>query len=672
MATPKITGAEYLARTLDAYGVTATFFVPTILSKTLYEMEERTGIRRILTHGEKAAVYMADGYARATGRPGLCLAQTVGAANLAAGLRDPFLGCSPVLALTGGPYNWSRGRNYYQEIEDFPLFKPVTKFSAQVTDAGRLPDLLAYAFATATAGKPGPVHLEVSGHSGEDVEDSETDAAIPSAGPVTVPRLRTRPTPESVAAAARLLRAASRPVIVAGGGVRASGASPELRALAERLNAPVATSLNAKDVLPGDHPLNVGVPGLYSRASANHVLLEADLVLFVGSKTGNQVTLKWQVPPLSTKVIHLDIDPAEIGRHYPDTLGVLADAKLGLAELAEALAADAGDHADWARRAQSLVRAWREGWREPMASDQVPIRPERLCAELTAHLPDNALLVSDTGHSGMWSGGMIDLCRPDQGYIRAAGSLGWGLPAALGAQVAQPDRPVVLFTGDGGLWYHIGELETAVRCQIPAVIVVNNNSALNQEINVYTSAYGGSLHGRHGELWHFRETDFAAVAESMGALGLTVRKAQDFEGALDAALASGRPAVINVVTDREALAPRGVTEPAPLCAYGRASCRASVARWALGRHFSIHAWLPGAVVLPDRSGHGGVGQVRAVRGPRPALRLLRVDTAPLGPAGGLRPARRPPVSSAPPPRGQSGYCWGAASAVVDSSRGTTR
>ena len=563
MARPKMSGAEYLARALDAYGVTAVFFVPTILSRMLYEMEARTGIRRILTHGEKAAVYMADGYARASGRPGLCMAQTVGAANLAAGLRDPFLGCSPVLALTGGPYNWSRGRNYYQEIEDFPLFKPVTKLSAQVTDAGRLPDLLAYAFATATTGKPGPVHLEMDGHAGEGVENTETDAAVPAAQPVAVPGLRARPMAESVAAAAKLLREASRPVIVAGGGVRASGAGAELRALAERLNAPVATSLNAKDVLPGDHPLNVGVPGLYSRASANHVLLEADLVLYAGSKTANQVTMNWQVPPLSVKVIQLDIDPAEIGRHYPDTLGVLADAKLGLADLAAALGPDPGDHSPWARRAQELVRSWRDEMADLMSSDQVPIRPERLSAEITRHLPDNALLVSDTGHSGMWTGGMIDLNRPGQGYLRAAGSLGWGLPAAMGAQLAQPDRPVILFTGDGGLWYHIGELETAARWQIPAVFVVNNNSSLNQEINVYTSAYGGSLHGRHGELWHFKETDFAQVAGSMGVLGLTVRKASDFEAALETALAGNGPAVIDVVTDMAALAPRGVTQPAP-------------------------------------------------------------------------------------------------------------
>jgi acetolactate synthase-1/2/3 large subunit len=558
-----MSGAEYLARSLDAYGVTAVFFVPTILSKALYEMERHTGIDRVLTHGEKAAVYMADGYARATGRPGVCMAQTVGAANLAAGLRDPYLGCSPVVALTGGPYNWSRGRNYYQEIEDFPLFKPVTKFSAQVTGPGRLPDLLAQAFATSVAGQPGPTHLEVFGHSGEDVEDGDVDVPVPTAQPFLVPAYRTRAPAEAIAAVAALLAEASRPVIVAGGGVRASGASAELRAVAEKLNIPVATSLNAKDQLPGDHPLNVGVPGVYARASANQVLLEADLVLYVGSKTGNQVTLNWQIPPLDTKVIQFDIDANELGRHYPDTLGLVTDAKLGLADLAAAATADASSgRLAWVARAQHIGGQWREKYAEPMASDVEPIRPERLAAEFTRHLPADALLMSDTGHSGMWTGGMIDLTRPGQGYLRAAGSLGWGLPAALGAQVAQPDRPVILWTGDGGLWYHIGELETAARWKIPAVIVVNNNRSLNQEINVYSRAYGGELHGRHGELWHFRDTDFAAVAESMGVLGLTVTKASDFESALHKALASKGPALIDVVTEMEAMAPRSTTERA--------------------------------------------------------------------------------------------------------------
>lgn len=227
----EMTGAQYLAQALDAYGVTAVFLVPTVLSRTLVEME-RTPIRRIVTHGEKSAAYMADGYARATSRPGICMAQNVGAANLAAGLRDPFLGCSPVIAMTGGPYRWSRGRNYYQEIEDFPLYKPVTRSSRQVMHADRLPDLLDQAFRDATVGKPGPTHLELAGHTGDDIENDTLDASPPERSERRLPGVRIAPDRDVIRAAADALRGAQRPVIVSGGGVRASGAGAEIVALA--------------------------------------------------------------------------------------------------------------------------------------------------------------------------------------------------------------------------------------------------------------------------------------------------------------------------------------------------------------------------------------------------------------------------------------------------------
>ena len=556
MAT--LSGARYLARTLDSYGLRAVFLVPTILSRTLYEMERETDIKRIVAHGEKACAYMADGYARASGRPGVAMAQNVGAANLAAGLRDPYLGCSPVVALTGGPYVWSRGRHYYQEIEDFPLFKPVTKFSAQVPEVSRLPDLLAQAVRVATAGKPGPVHLELAGHEGDVTEDQEFEGEVPEVGVVTVPALRACADTSAIERAVALLRAAKRPIIIAGGGVRASGAGPEVVALAERLGIPIATSLNGKDTVPGDHPLNIGVPGRYSRASANQAILEADLVFYIGSQTGSQVTLTWQVPPLTTRVLQLDIDPAELGRHYPETVPLFCDAKTGLAQIIAAIGdQDGSGSAEWTRRAQELVRRWRDRERPMMESDQVPIRPERLCSELSRCMPHDAILVSDTGHAGMWTGGYVNLKVPEQSYIRAAGSLGWGLPAAMGAQLAQPTRPVVLFTGDGGLWYHVAELETAGRWQIPLVIVVNNNRSLNQEIPPMTEAYGGHLHGRHSELWHFADLDLAAMAETMGVRGMTVRKPSDFPSALAWAIDANGPTLINVVSDIDALAPPG-------------------------------------------------------------------------------------------------------------------
>ena len=554
-----MTGAQYLARSLDAYGVTAVFLVPTVLSRTLVEMEQ-TPIRRIVTHGEKSAAYMADGYARATGRPGICMAQNVGAANLAAGLRDPYLGCSPVIAMTGGPYRWSRGRNYYQEIEDFPLFKPVTRSSRQVMHAEWLPDQLDQAFRDATVGKPGPTHLELAGHTGDDIENDTLDAELPVRQTRAVPGLRIAPDPAAIAAAVDALRTARRPVIVSGGGVRASGASGEILALAEKLDIPIATSLNGKDTVPGDHRLLVGIPGLYARASANEVLLEADLVFYVGSQTGSQLTLNWQIPAPATRVLHLDIEPREIGRHFDTEVAIVADAKLGLAALLDALASETQQHPEWVRRTAELARRWRESVAEQVG-EHTPLRPEWLAERLGGLLPDDALVVADTGHAGMWTAAHLDV-PSGHGFIRAAGSLGWGLPAAIGAQIGRPDRRVVLFTGDGGLLYHLSELETAARWKVPLVVVVNNNRSLNQEINPYTVAYGGTLHGRHHELWHFNDVDYTRVAESLGVKGIRVEKAREFAPAMARAAESDGPVLIDVVTDIEAVAPKGSAQPA--------------------------------------------------------------------------------------------------------------
>ncbi len=558
------TAARYLARSLDAYGVTAVFLVPTVLSATLVALEEETSVRRVVAHGEKAAAYMADGYARATGRPGVCMAQNIGAANLAAGLRDAYLGCSPVLALTGGPYEHSRGRNFYQEIEDFPLFKPVTRSSRQVHDAARLPDLLDQAFRDATVGKPGPVHLELAGHTGDVLEAQTLAAEAPGPQERRVPAVRTAPDPDAVAAAVTALRGARRPVVVSGGGVRASGAAAEVRALAERLGAPLATSLNGKDTVPADHPLAIGIPGLYARASANQVLLEADLVVYVGSQTGSQLTLSWQVPPPGTQVVHVDIDPREPGRHYPRTLPVVSDARLGVQALLDGLGdVDAGATQAWRDRAAALTARWRDEVEDRVSSPEAPLRPERLVDELGTLLPDDALVVADTGHAGMWTAGHLDLARPGQGFLRAAGSLGWALPAGIGAQIARPDASVVVFTGDGGLYYHLSELETAARWQVPLTVVVNDNQSLNQEINPYTVAYGGELTGRHAELWHFRDVDLAAVAETLGVTGIRVTKPSELGPAMERAAETPGPVLVDVTTDRSAVAPKGSATRAP-------------------------------------------------------------------------------------------------------------
>jgi len=258
---PRMTGGRFLAETLKGYGVTHAFFVPAIVRKAVVEMEQ-VGIHRIVTHGEKAAAYMADGYARASNRPGVCMAQSVGAANLAAGLQDAYLGLSPVVAITGHRNLSHQYRNSYQEIEHVLPFNAVTKYNVVVDSVAQLPHLLRQAFREATSGAPGPVHLDLQGIQGEVVVEAEADLEMMVKESSTHrPAFRPEPESERVREAARVLSQARRPVIVAGGGVTASQAQREVVQLAELLSIPVATSLNAKGTIPDDHPLSVGVVG---------------------------------------------------------------------------------------------------------------------------------------------------------------------------------------------------------------------------------------------------------------------------------------------------------------------------------------------------------------------------------------------------------------------------
>ena len=553
---PRMTGARFLVETMRAYGVTHAFYMPMIVTRALVEMEQ-VGIARIMAHSEKAAAYMADGYARAAKRPAVCMAQNVGAANLAAGLQDPFLGGSPVVALTGRGAPTQQDRNYYQEVDHVQPFNAVTKFNALVDSPAELPRMLRQAFREATSGAPGPTHLDLQGSSGALIMDVEADVDVVVEAPFTrVPPFRGEPETEMVRDAARALTEARRPVIVAGGGVTSSGAQQEVVELAEMLSIPVATSLNAKGTIPDDHPLSVGVCGTYSRWCANRVVSEADLVFFIGSHTGSQVTTEWQIPRPGTPVIQLDIDPSELGRSYPIQVGLQGDAKASLRKLIEHLE-PLGGRAEWVGRAQELVQEWREEVAPLANSDASPMLPERLCKELTDYLPDDAVLLSDTGHSGIWTGTMIDLYKPTQTFLRCAGSLGWAFPAALGAKCAVPDRPVVCFTGDGGFWYHLSEMETAVRYGINTVTVINNNHSLNQEKRGNERAYESvGVTGNVDELWVFPDTDFAKLAEDMGGFGIRVERPEDLQDAMKEAAASNKPSVVDVVTDIEGIAPR--------------------------------------------------------------------------------------------------------------------
>jgi acetolactate synthase I/II/III large subunit len=556
----KMTGAQCIAEMFKGYGVTHVFHVPAVMRSAFAEMERLTDIKRLHVHGEKAAAYMADGYARASGKPGICGAQVIGALNLAAGLRDAWLAHSPVIAITGGRDPKTKFRKVYQEVDDVPAFEPVTKFNATVDDVARIPDMLRQAFRSAVTGCPGPVHLQFRGNEGQlDADEAEMEPLVEEQF-ARVPAFRPEPDDASVRAALKILQDAARPVIVAGGGVRLSGAAQELVALAEALQIPVATSLNGKDSIPGNHPLSVGVCGTYSRESANRVVNAADLICFIGSETGGMTTHFWAVPKIGTPSIQIDIEPEALGRNYPLAAAVNGDAKVTLTRmLAHADRATASKRKAWVGEVQKICREWGDKYKDALQSDAVPIRPERLCHELSRHVPDDAIVMVDTGHAGMWMGGMFDLTSPRQSYIRSAGHLGWAFPAGLGAKCACPDRPVVTFTGDAGFWYHIAEVETAARWGINAVTVVNNNGGGNQSKRGFDRVYGGKQTDKARELWTFSKMNFARLAEDMGAVGIRVEQASAFPAALAQALSANRPVVIDVVTDIEALAPPAVS-----------------------------------------------------------------------------------------------------------------
>src|SRR6204780_2247012 len=329
----KMTGAQCLADMFKGYGVTHIFHVPAVLRTTFAEMERRTDIKRLHVHGEKAAAYMADGYARASGKPGICMAQVIGALNLAAGLRHPGPPLPRVTAMPGGREPKTKFRKVYQEIDDVPAFEPVTKFNATIDDVARFPDMVRQAFRSAVTGCPGPVHLQFRGNEGQiDAEEADMEPLVEPQFS-RVPAFRPEPDEGSVRAALKVLQDSARPVIVSGGGVRASGAAAELVALAEALQIPVATSLNGKDSIPGTHPLSVGVAGSYSRESANRVVNRADLVCFIGSETGGMTTHFWAVPEIGRPAIQIDIDAEALGRNYPLVACVNGDAKVTLARM---------------------------------------------------------------------------------------------------------------------------------------------------------------------------------------------------------------------------------------------------------------------------------------------------------------------------------------------------
>jgi acetolactate synthase-1/2/3 large subunit len=557
----KMKMANSIAQTLRKYD-TEYFFLMSGADPDLYAAVHDAEIRWVLCRSEKAAVYMADGYARISYKPGFVYGWCgPGAANVAAGMADPFWACSPVVAITSSTATSSRYKRVYQELDQMPMFDPVTKWNGCVCAPERAPELIRNAIRLSLSGCPGPTHLDIPwDFMGVEVEVPEIYAEESCR---EVPAIRCSPDRSKIVEAANLLATAERPVIVAGSGVVLSRAWDELVQLAELLSIPVATSLGGKGSIPEDHPLSIGVLGKYSRKSANDLVMRSDLTVFVGSKLGATVTNLFSIPRPGTRIIHIDLAPEVLGKTYKTELPIFGDAKLALRALTEVLLEKRITRPlrnPWADEARDITSQWRKEFESIATKPSLPMKPQTVIKILRESLGKNDIVVADTGYMAAWTGALFDVLSAGRTYIRAAGSLGWALPASIGAKLAAPDRNVVCVIGDGGIGYHISELETALRLKVPVVVLVLNNSSLayvDHDKYLMPEGYGKVA----SEVADFLELDYGRIASAFGVYGRRVDKPEELNDALKQALDLAKPALLDVIVDKKEIAPVTDYEP---------------------------------------------------------------------------------------------------------------
>jgi acetolactate synthase I/II/III large subunit len=534
----QLTGSQILCRALLEEGVDVLFGYPGGAIMPFYHaLPEYPGLRHVLVRHEQAAAHAADGYARASGRPGVCVATSgPGATNLVTGIATAHMDSTPLVAITGQVPRAMIGRDAFQETDIIGITQPITKHSRLVEDVEELADAVHEVFAVAREGRPGPVLLDVP----KDVQNQKLEYA--GREPRSDDRregLIGRPTPMALVEAARLIGRAERPLIMAGHGVILSDAYDELRTLAELTGMPVITTLLGISAFPESHPLHLGMPGMHGEVHVNRAIQQADLIIGVGLRFDDRVTGNLAAFARGAKVIHIELDASEIGKNVPVAVGLVGDARGILRELLAVI--EARDCGTWRGEIASFVRPRVESFKGGLS-------PEGILGAIEAASAGRCTVVSDVGQHQMWVAKLFRYQRPNTHITSGGlGTMGFAVPAAMGVVLARPGEPVWAISGDGGFQMNMQEIATMVQERIPVKMAIFNNGYLGM-----VRQWQQFFHGRRYSATPIWSPDYVRLAEAYGIPGWRVERAEQVDDVLRAALAHDGPALVEFLIEQEA------------------------------------------------------------------------------------------------------------------------
>jgi acetolactate synthase-1/2/3 large subunit len=541
----KMTGAQALLQSLERQKVDTIFGILGGAILPVYDaLCGNSKIRHILARHEQCAAHEAEGYARASGRVGVCMATSgPGATNLVTGIADAYMDSVPIVAITGQVpsqgtnTSYMIGRDAFQEADIIGIVTAVTKYSYQPRNISEIPAMVNNAFYLANTGRPGPVLIDLP----KNIQTGTGDVQFTNKISLRGYKLITEPKPSKISQAADLLAKAECPIILAGGGVITAAASDELTEMSDLLMAPVATTFMGKGAFPETHPLSLGSIGMHGNPAANRLMGEADVLLAVGTRFSDRATTNLDTFAPNAKKIHIEIDNAEINKNVDVDVAILADAKIALKALLAATKEklQKGEGKAWTKRVKEAKEQL-----SPLLKDRPrDVTPKHLLAALRELLPENGIVTTEVGQNQMWSALYFKAIKP-RTFISSGGlgTMGFGFPAAIGAKVACPDRPVVDIAGDGSFIMSEQELACSVTENIPVTVIVLNNSVLGM-----VAQWQRTLYDRRYNAINLGKTpDFVKLAEAYGAQGFRVGSIEEFQKAVKTALTSKVTTVIDV------------------------------------------------------------------------------------------------------------------------------